>query len=406
MSISDLIPTLRPMVESLNTEFRFICFFILTASLILRTGTGNKSVGHLMRPIITNIFLCAIIASLPTWFNLVRDGFWNIAVGIRTEFTGSVTGTGTALMNLLQAPENTSNWLDVESSLEKAVQYALGWLIVWFAGVIQLPMMIIQYVMECLCYLFLPIAVSLFAFEGTKGLAMQYVQQTLAVLAWPIGFAVVDLVGFSLLTTTTNAMTGGSSPQGNAPIFSPTATLTGGVVAIWLILGSLSTPIIMQKLFCSGTPLSSAIGQSFQMGMAVAGMSAFLGSGGVTPPPKAPSETGGSNPSAPTPSGSPPSASPPPASPPPESSTPPALATVPSGGGSGGVTRTARGGIAVGAAADQMAPAQAQAMADQSGTSFTQAFSNGTVATYRPAVWKAQPAPSLLASLTPKPLPA
>ena len=221
MSISDLIPTLRPMVESLNTQFRFICFFILTAALIVRTSTGHKSISHLLRPIITNVVLCALIASLPTWFNLIRDGFWAIAVSIRTEFTGSLTGTGTALLNLLQAPDNADNWLDVEGSIEKAFQYALGWMLVWFAGIIQLPMMIIQYVMECLCYLFLPVALCLFAFESTKGLAIHYIQQTLAVLAWPIGFAVVDLVGFSLLTTTANTFTGGTSDHGNTPIFSP-----------------------------------------------------------------------------------------------------------------------------------------------------------------------------------------
>ena len=41
---------------------------------------------------------CGIIATLPMWFNLIRDEFWNIAVSIRTEFTGSVDGTGAALM--------------------------------------------------------------------------------------------------------------------------------------------------------------------------------------------------------------------------------------------------------------------------------------------------------------------
>jgi hypothetical protein len=419
MSISDLIPNLRPMVENLNTEFRFICFFILTAALIVRTGTGSKSISQLMRPILTNIFLCGLIATLPTWFNLIRDSFWNIAVTIRTQFTGSVDGTGAALLQLIQPPASGINWLDVSDSLMKAIQYALGWLIVWIGGIIQLPMMLIQYVMECLCYLFLPIALSLFAFEGTKGLAMRYVQQTLAVLAWPIGFAVVDLVGYSLLTSVTSVASAGALAVGAATEFTPASLVIGGIVAIWLILGSLVTPVVMQMLFCSGVPMSSAVGQAVQMGLAAAGYAQMASGGsGSSQPPGASSNSqpsgGGSGPTSPP---SPPPSSPAPSSPslgwtppagllgaPPASS--PALLGGPSGGGSNGIMQTPRGTVAVGQVADRIAPAQAQAFANQSGTPFTQAFSNGSVATYQPAVSKVPPASTFISPLTPDPMPA
>ncbi len=221
MTISDLVPNLQPMVEDLSQQLRFVCYFILTAAIVVRTGRGSLSIGQLARPIVTNIILCGIIATLPMWFNLIRDEFWNIAVSIRKEFTGSVDGTGAALMQLIQPPDNGIDWLDVGNSLMKAVQYALGWLIVWIGGLIQLPMMIVQFVMECLCYLFLPIALSLFAFESTKGLAIRYIQQTLAILAWPIGFAVVDLVGYSLLTSSTSVVSAGALAAGLATGFTP-----------------------------------------------------------------------------------------------------------------------------------------------------------------------------------------
>ena len=124
-------------------------------------------------------------------------------------------------MQLIQPPDTGIDWLDVGNSLMKAVQYALGWLIVWIGGLIQLPMMIVQFVMECLCYLFLPIAISLFAFESTKGLAIRYVQQTLAILAWPIGFAVVDLVGYSILTSVGSTVSAGALAAGLATGFTP-----------------------------------------------------------------------------------------------------------------------------------------------------------------------------------------
>ena len=406
MTISDLVPNLQPMVEDLSQQLRFICFFILTAAIVVRTGRGSTTIGQLARPIVTNIILCGIISTLPMWFNLIRDEFWNIAVSIRTEFTGSVDGTGAALMQLIQPPDTGIDWLDVGNSLMKAVQYALGWLIVWIGGLIQLPMMIVQFVMECLCYLFLPIAISLFAFESTKGLAIRYVQQTLAILAWPIGFAVVDLVGYSLLTSGTSVVSAGALAAGLATGFTPAKLVIGGIVAVWLILGSLVTPIVMQMLFCSGTPMSSAVGQAIQMGLGFAGASRFLKTGGGGEGAPAPGPSTGSNGSAPNPPPSSPSSPALPYSPsgPLAPSSGPMAAMSPIPIGSNGLMQTPRGSLAVGQVADRISPQQAQSFANQSGTPFTQAFSNGSVVTHQPAVSRVPAASTFITPLTPNPI--
>ena len=383
MTISDLVPNLQPMVEDLSQQLRFICYFVLTAAIVVRTGRGSTSIGQLVRPIVTNIILCGIIATLSMWFNLVRDEFWSIAVSIRTEFTGSVDGTGAALMQLIQPPDTGIDWLDVGNSLMKAVQYALGWLIVWIGGLIQLPMMIVQFVMECLCYLFLPIAISLFAFESTKGLAIRYVQQTLAILAWPIGFAVVDLVGYSLLTSGTSVVSAGALAAGLATGFTPAKLVIGGIVAVWLILGSLVTPIVMQMLFCSGTPMSSAVSHAIQTGLGLVGASRFLktgGGGGEGAPAPGPSTaSNNSGPSSPPPS-APPSSNLPysPTGPiAPSSGSVAALSPIPSG--SNGLIQSPRGSLAVGRVADGISPQQAQSFANQTGAPFTQAFRQGGI---------------------------
>jgi hypothetical protein len=406
-TISDLVPNLRPMVEDLNLQLRFVCYFVLTAAIVVRTGRGSLSIGQLVRPIVTNIILCGIIATLPMWFNLIRDEFWNIAVSVRKEFTGSVDGTGAALMQLIQPPDNGIDWLDVGNSLMKAVQYALGWLIVWLGGIIQLPMMIVQYVMECLCYLFLPIAISLFAFESTKGLAIRYLQQTLAIFAWPIGFAVVDLVGYSMLTSVGSSVSAGALAAGLATGFTPVKLVIGGIVAIWLILGSLVTPVVMQMLFCSGTPMSSAVGAAIQMGLGFAGAARLLPKTSAAPDAAPSAGASGSSGASAAPSPPPVSPSSPalpwsPRAPLGESSSSSPLAPLPSG--SHGLMQTPRGSLAVGKVADSITPTQAQSFADKSGTPFTQAFSNGSVVTHQPAVSRVPPASTFIAPLNPNPI--
>jgi hypothetical protein len=302
MTISDLIPTLQPAVQTISTQLRFICFFTLTIAMIVRTGTGNTDIVHLLRPLVGNAIICAFLATLPFWFNAARDSFWSIAVQIQQDFTGSITGTGTKLMQALQPPDGHINWLDVSGSLWRAVQYALAWIIVWIGAIIQGPMMFFQFIMACLCYMFLPIAISLFAFEGTKGLGIRYVQQTLAILAWPIGFATVDLVGNALLNSiATGVAAAGAIGVGVATEFGPASMLIAGFVAIWLILGSLATPIVMQALFCSGSPMSTVLGHAAQFGLGTLGLAKFAGKG--SPPPSSDSKGGGDGGS--SPSGSP-----------------------------------------------------------------------------------------------------
>jgi hypothetical protein len=307
MTIAQFIPTLQPMVEQLNTQFRFICFFVLTVAIIVRTGTGNTDLNYLLRPLTTNAIICAFMATLPLWFNMVRDSFWDIAVQIQQDFTGSIDGTGTKLMQSLQPPDGQINWLDVSGSIWRAVQYALAWIIVWIGAIIQLPMMFFQYVMACLCYLFLPIALSLYAFDGTKGLAIRYVQQTLAILAWPIGFAVVDMVGDALLNSIASAVAAaGAVAVGTATEWGPASFLIAGFVAVWLILGSLATPIVMQALFCSGSPMSSVVGHAAQLGLGALGLARLGGGGGDASPPASGSEgdpSPSTPPSAPSPGG-------------------------------------------------------------------------------------------------------
>ncbi len=79
------------------------------------------------------------------------------------------------------------------------------------------------------------------------------------------------------------------------------------------------------------------------------------------------------------------------------------LSPLPSG--SNGLMQTPRGSLAVGQVADRISPQQAQSFANQTGTPFTQAFSNGSVVTHQPAVSRVPAASTFIAPLTPNPIP-
>jgi len=96
----------------------------------------------------------------------------------------------------------------------------------------------------------------------------------------------------------------GAVAVGAATEFGPASFIIAGFVAVWLLLGSLATPIVMQALFCSGSPMSSVVGHAAQFGLGAMGLSRFGGGdggGGGEPPAPSTDSEGGSSPSTPPP---------------------------------------------------------------------------------------------------------
>jgi hypothetical protein len=215
----------------------------------------------------------------------------------------------------------------VGESLYRASLWAAAKLLVLVASLLQLPFLLLQYLLKLLCYLFLPIALALMMVPSLGSLGARYVQQTLAVLSWPVGFAVTELVAYHLLTAyqANLAAAYGLVPgEINAASF---ASLLGGLLAaLWLILGTLGTPFLMQMLFCSGSPLSGGGAQGLQQLYTVqhlAWMIKSLKTGGAAAPALA-AKTAAGTPSAGGAGGPPPPPPPlPPAPPPPTPNAPP-----------------------------------------------------------------------------------
>jgi hypothetical protein len=97
-------------------------------------------------------------------------------------------------------------------------------------------------------------------------LGSRYVQQTLAVLSWPVGFAVTELVAYHLLTAYGENLASAYELTAPRDIDAASfASLLGGLLAaLWLIIGTIGTPFLMQALICSGSPLSGGGSSSLQ----------------------------------------------------------------------------------------------------------------------------------------------
>ena len=269
--MENFVPGLRENVLALTASLRVVVFFVCVVGLMVQVHAARADMEGLTRPLVRAIVVVALVATLPTWFEFTEKLFISTANVIEEGYTEHPMRAATLLRDTVQEKsDSTFSLRRVGESLYRAFLWAAAKLIVLIGSLLQLPFLLLQYILKLLCYLFLPIALALFMVPSLASLGTRYLQQTLAVLAWPIGFAVTELVAYHLVTAyQTNIAIGYGIVPGQLDASSLASLLGGLLGTLWLLLGTLGTPFVMEMLFCSGAPVSgggqSALQQLFTM---------------------------------------------------------------------------------------------------------------------------------------------
>jgi hypothetical protein len=304
--MENFAPGLREAVIGLTNSLRVVVYFVCVAGLILHVQQARGDIEGFVRPLVRATVIVALVATLPHWFGFTERIFLSVADTVHEGYTQHPMETAAKLRTTVADTGTEFSLRRIGESVYQAFLYGAAKLVVLIASLLQLPFLLLQFVLKLLCYLFLPVALALYMIPSQAQLATRYIQQTLAVFAWPVGFAVAELVAYHLLTaygqnlaTTYDLQPG----EINAASF---GSLIGGLLAaLWLLIGTIGTPFLMQGLICSGSPMSgggqSAMQQLYAIhqiawmvkSLKTAGAAAPLaaakaGGGNSTPPPPPP----------------------------------------------------------------------------------------------------------------------
>lgn len=321
--MDNFAPGLRESILTLTDALRFVAFFIAVAGLMLHVNRARGDWEGMAAPIVRSIIVIGLIATLPHWFGFSEKIFLTLADTVQEDYTQHPMRAAAGLRDTVGETGGEFSLRRVGESLYKGFLWGAAKLVVLIASLLQLPFLVLQYILKLLCYLFLPVALALMLVPSLASLGARYIQQTLAVLSWPVGFAVTELVAYHLLTAYGENLASAygltSAREIDAASF---ASLLGGLLAaLWLIIGTIGTPFLMQALICSGSPLSgggATAMQQFYTVQQLAWMVKSLKTGGLAAPLAASAVPKGGSPGLPPP--------PPPANPPP----PPVPAAPPS----------------------------------------------------------------------------
>lgn len=254
------LPTLEEKIVTLVGVFRFIVFAIMVVGLIAYASSARTGGVGLLSSFARAILVVAAIAFMDSWFPKVEETFLVIAEYVDPGYNENPTSASQTIRNsTADNPEGHEwSWRHINESIYQAVSRALANVFIYIGTLVAVPMHILQYVLRWLLYLITPFMLALVMVPGLSGIAVRFFQQVLAILAWPIGFALTNLVALAVWNDFRGAVGPDPATLGDA-MYSPLLTFMGGILAtIMILVGMLSTPVVMQMLFAQGHAFTGA----------------------------------------------------------------------------------------------------------------------------------------------------
>ncbi len=268
--MENFAPGLRESVLGLTEGLRIVVYFVCVTGLILQVQQARSDIEGLARPLVRAIVVVGLVATLPHWFGFTERVFLSVADTLHQGYTEQPMRAAAKLRDTVGGSASEFSLRRIGESMYQAFLHGTTKFVVLVASLLQLPFLALQFILKLLCYLFLPVALAFFMVPSQSRLAARYVQQTLAVLAWPVGFALTELVAYHLLTAYGHNLAAAYELVPGEIDAASFGSLLGGLLgALWLILGTVATPFLMQALICQGSPVSGGGSTALQQIYAV-----------------------------------------------------------------------------------------------------------------------------------------
>ncbi len=268
--MENFAPGLRESVLGLTEGLRIVVYFVCVVGLIMQVQQARTDIEGLARPVVRAIIVVGLVATLPHWFRFTERVFLSVADTLHQGYTEQPMRAAAKLRDTVGGSASEFSLRRIGESMYQAFLHATTKFVVLVASILQVPFLALQFILKLLCYLFLPVALAFFMVPSQARLATRYVQQTLAVLAWPVGFALTELVAYHLLTAYAHNLAAAYELTPGDIDAASFGSLLGGLLgALWLILGTVATPFLMQALICQGSPVSGGGSTALQQIYAV-----------------------------------------------------------------------------------------------------------------------------------------
>lgn len=255
------LPLLDQTFETLHREMAVIPYVLLVAALIRQVHVSDGSPVKMMQVLGKLILVCVVIYNARVLYTATEHFFLTIAGKISSEYLKYPLGLASEILDNTQQ-EKMGFWDTITGGgVYESIWLGLMSFMVNMLSYIQVPFLVIQYFIVKAGFLVFPFIMTLFMYPALCGIAFRYVTHILSVMAWPVGFAMANLIAFQILNQfnesgiNTASLIGNKAGTASGNI---AASVTAGLI---MLFGMITTPKMMTGLFSSGVGLASAGGE-------------------------------------------------------------------------------------------------------------------------------------------------
>lgn len=286
-SFTDMFPELIEESRRLYGTFSIIASVLVFAGLSISAVNGSfGDLNRAIRGLVVAALVVAMIGIFPRLTDMLQDMGYSLVVEISADpseshqkFAHLIAGPETG-----EAVENIGFWDILWNSNNGGIGKAILYAVVLVLGKISLAITwlatLIQNIVMLLGVAVAPVFLAMFSIESTRGIAGRYFLTLVAVICWPLGWALADIVTTGILRMA--AGNGIYSAAGDSQILAGTEMLFLIVVlSLWMLSSTIAAPLAITKLLVSGSQIGSSLLQS--AGMATSqGLSYSIGAGVTT----------------------------------------------------------------------------------------------------------------------------
>lgn len=285
-SFTDMFPEFVEESRNLYGTFSIVASVIVFAGLTISAVNGSfGDLGRALRGLVTAALVVVMIGIFPR----LTDLFQEMGHSLVVEIGADPSESHQKFAELIAGPDSGNEgeigfwdilWDSDRGGIGKAILYAVVLVLGKICFAITWLATLIQNVLILLGVAVAPVFLAMIGIESLRGIAGRYFLTLVAVLCWPLGWALADLItsGFLRLAAGNHAYTasdGWMLPVGSQILFFII------VLSLWMLASTIGAPLAITKLLVHGSQIGSSLLQS--AGMAASqGMSYAIGAGVTT----------------------------------------------------------------------------------------------------------------------------
>jgi len=286
-SFENLFPTFLQKCAELHELLRLVAFMLFIVGTIL-FAIHRFSAKTIMLHLVRLLILTALLVLLPEWGNRAQVLLQtSILQGLGIE-PADVQDQYNKLLAIKRDTGPERSWWDILGDLNgftvEILVSGVLWLLGHFASLLVFWAYVFQKVILYLGYALSPLLIGFMAIPPLRSVGSRYLMNLIGVLLWPLGWAVAALVTQGILDFMTDPALKFVEPT--ATFYGLQNTLGVAVLAFWMIVSTVSAPVVIQKVFtygalAGGQLVSGAFGSFFQTAATAAGAAAVASTTGV-----------------------------------------------------------------------------------------------------------------------------